>query len=626
MKSKLNKAAAALLMAAVMITMNFAMAGEDVHAAGKVPAKPKITKAAVVNNNAVQLKWSKARNTTKYRIYRKKANGKFVLVKTVKATAKRSFQNKKLAYGTKYTYKVTAISKTGKKNTSKVKVVYTKPAKPVITAKVYDNNNVKVTWKAAKGAVKYKVYRKKADGKYVLVKTTTKKTYESKDLAYSTKYTYKVKAVSKAGKMNTSLTRIVVTGAKAPVPETPETPDTPGEPDTPVVPSQPVTPDCAVVGHNFKGVKTIAATCSENGYIQYKCSRCDAGKQEITSAMLGHSWYVKNTQDSTYTEEGCTNYACFRCQETKQKVIPKKEKPAEPETPDTPEEPAVPFEPVVPSQPATPEDSEKPEQPAEKTVTVQVPEYVKEYLFYIKDKNGNVILRTSSEEEFTKLEAKEKLIVDGVTYKWSDIVGDYGQGTIRYIAGYTTYTMTESEWNESLFNGRDGVVLSETVPEVPKLPVITPYEEPENEDGDTPAEPETPDQETPEQPAERMVTVKVPIYETKTIYWIKSYEGEVIYKSTDWEEWGGILDRPAIIIDGVEYDPRVTYGTNGRGPEYQIIMGYNELIMTESEWNESYYNELPDVIWEYNEQSGIQCFITTENITSKAEHYALLFE
>ena len=106
-----------------------------------------------------------------------------------------------------------------------------------------------------------------------------------------------------------------------------------------------------------------------------------------------------------------------------------------------------------------------------------------------------------------------------------------------------------------------------------------------------PVVPDAPDSPSePEKPAERTVTVKVPIYETDTVYWIKSYEGEIIFKSTDHVKWGEILDRPAIIIDGVEYDPRVTYGSgafdsNGDGYEdeqYKIIVGYDEDILTES--------------------------------------------
>jgi len=183
------------------------MPGET-FAATKASAKPKITKAEVYSSNNVKLQWSKAKNAAKYKVYQKKADGKFKLVKT---TTKRTYNCKKLAYGTKYTYKVTAITKAGKKNTSKVKTIYTKPAKPTITVKVQNKNQVKITWKKAKGVVKYKIYQKKADGKFILLRTTTKLSYICKKLAYDTKYTYKVTAVSKAGKTTTSKSKIVQT-------------------------------------------------------------------------------------------------------------------------------------------------------------------------------------------------------------------------------------------------------------------------------------------------------------------------------------------------------------------------------------------------------------------------------
>ena len=180
----------------------------ETFAAVKTPAKPKITKAAVYNTNNVKLQWSKAKNAAKYKVYRKKADGKFVLLKT---TTKRTYSSKKLAYGTKYTYKVAAITKDGKKTTSKGKTVYTKPAKPVITAKVQNKNQVKISWKKAGGASKYKVYRKKAGGKFVLVKTTTACSFTDKKLEHNTKYTYKVTAVSKVGKTNASKDKSIQT-------------------------------------------------------------------------------------------------------------------------------------------------------------------------------------------------------------------------------------------------------------------------------------------------------------------------------------------------------------------------------------------------------------------------------
>jgi len=559
MRNALNRLTAVTLMAAVFMVMSFAMISEDTFAASKSPAKPKITKATVVNYNTVNLKWSKAKNAVKYKVYRKKADGKYVLVKT---TAKRSYQNKKLAYGTKYTYKVTAVSKAGKKNTSKIKVVFTKPAKPVITAKVQGINGVKVTWKSTKGAIKYKVYRKKAGGKYVLVKTTASTVYLGNGLAYDTKYTYKVKAVSKNNKFTESKVKSITTGTKPAVqtpavPETPTTPEdpttpsepvTPSEPQTPETPQQPAepsepaapeTPDCTKVGHNFQLSKVTGATCTENGYNEYKCSRCGETKQEVAFEAMGHNWFVNSKQDSTYMEEGTIWYMCNRCGETKTEAIPKKEKPAAPETPVTPTEPetpTVPTEPVTPSEPQTPVTPEEPTVPSEPSVPSE----------------------------------PEKPDCDEVGHDFS-------------VDAYVDPTEAEDGYIERTCY-RCGHYEKEILPKLEQ---------------EAPAE--------PEQPAERTVTVKVPIYETETVYWIREYAtGDVVYKTTDPVAFEHeILTRPE--PDKWHFGSGA-FDNDGDGypdEKYKIIVGYEEDTFTESEYNylleNSDIGKMPGIIVIWND-------------------------
>jgi len=138
-----------MISCALMLSLVFASAPAEVFGAGKAPERPIVTKAAVYGNNNVKLQWSKAKGAQKYKVYRKKAGGRFVLVKT---TTKRTYYSRNLAYGTRYSYKVKAIGKSGRAKTSKSRLTYTKPAKPIITAKVFDVNNVKVSWKKVKGA------------------------------------------------------------------------------------------------------------------------------------------------------------------------------------------------------------------------------------------------------------------------------------------------------------------------------------------------------------------------------------------------------------------------------------------------------------------------------------------
>ena len=88
--------------------LTFATIQDGVFAAARVKTAPRITKAVLYDSHHVKLQWSKVKYAARYKVYRKKANGKFVLVKTTK---KRTFYSRNLAYGTKYTYKIKVITK-----------------------------------------------------------------------------------------------------------------------------------------------------------------------------------------------------------------------------------------------------------------------------------------------------------------------------------------------------------------------------------------------------------------------------------------------------------------------------------------------------------------------------------
>jgi len=72
------------------------------------------------------------------------------------------------------------------------------PSKVTITSvKSVDYNAVKVTWKKAKNAKKYEVYRATSkNGSYKKVKTTTARSYTNTKLVTGKKYYYKVRAVN----------------------------------------------------------------------------------------------------------------------------------------------------------------------------------------------------------------------------------------------------------------------------------------------------------------------------------------------------------------------------------------------------------------------------------------------
>ena len=77
--------------------------------------------------------------------------------------------------------------------------------------------------------------------------------------------------------------------------------------------------------HKYKK-ETVAATCLKDGQEYQVCSVCNEKKDVKTLPKLGHD-FVKliNTKEATTKEEGYHEYKCSRCDETKKEVIPKLE-------------------------------------------------------------------------------------------------------------------------------------------------------------------------------------------------------------------------------------------------------------------------------------------------------------
>ena len=121
--------------------------------------------------------------------------------------------------------------------------------------------------------------------------------------------------------------------------------------------------------------------------------------------------------------------------------------PVEPE-PEVPEEPMAPE----PDQPGKPEPEPEPE-PPEKTVTVMIPIYAEDTVYWIKSiATGEILYQTTDAASF---EAELLTRPDPDTWHW-------GSGGITMITGYEVITMTESEWAESWYNGRSDVIIIES--------------------------------------------------------------------------------------------------------------------------------------------------------------------
>lgn len=110
MKEKMKKAVVFMVALAVALTFTFIPA--DSLAAAK-PAKVKGVKATSVKTTSMKIRWKKAKRAKGYRLY--KYDSKTKKYKKVKTTKKRSYTVKKLKAGKKYSFKVRAYRKSGKK-------------------------------------------------------------------------------------------------------------------------------------------------------------------------------------------------------------------------------------------------------------------------------------------------------------------------------------------------------------------------------------------------------------------------------------------------------------------------------------------------------------------------------
>ena len=159
----------------------------------------------------IKLTWAKVAGASGYRIQRKTSGGSFKTV--VKKTTSRSYTDKGLSCGKKYTYRIRAIYKT-----KKGKVTYGSwwrtlsarplPAKASISSLTRGPSctTLSLKWDSVKGATGYVVSRKKAGGSWEKVlKVSASKigsggrfSWENKKLTLGKSYSYRVRAYTKA--------------------------------------------------------------------------------------------------------------------------------------------------------------------------------------------------------------------------------------------------------------------------------------------------------------------------------------------------------------------------------------------------------------------------------------------
>ena len=171
------------------------------------PANVTLTGAKAVSGG-IQVTWQAADGAAKYNVYRKDAvNTKWKVIATVTGT---SYTDKSGTAGTKYSYTVRGVAADGKTlspSYNKTGVSATMPAVSAAPANVTlgsakaVSGGIQVTWQAASGAAKYKVYRKDASNTvWRVIATVTGTSYTDKSAKAGVTYSYTVRGVGSDGK------------------------------------------------------------------------------------------------------------------------------------------------------------------------------------------------------------------------------------------------------------------------------------------------------------------------------------------------------------------------------------------------------------------------------------------
>ncbi len=162
----------------------------------KYVSAPKLS--SVKNTSAgVKVSWKKVSGATSYRVYRKKGNGSWVLLKKL-SNSTLSYTDKTAKSGVKYTYSVKAVNNPTVSGYNSKTIEYLK--KPVISSAKSTKSGITIKYNKVSGADKYRIYRK-LNGKdewtrIATVSGSSKVTYTDKTAKKGKTYRYTVRAVS----------------------------------------------------------------------------------------------------------------------------------------------------------------------------------------------------------------------------------------------------------------------------------------------------------------------------------------------------------------------------------------------------------------------------------------------
>ena len=175
--------------------------------ASAAPANVTLGNAKAVSGG-IQVTWQAASGAEKYNVYRKDAsNTVWRVIATVTGT---SYTDKTAKAGVTYSYTVRGVGSDGKTLSpgfdrtgvsATMPTASTTPANVTLGSAKAVSGGIQVTWQAASGAAKYKVYRKDAvNTKWTVIATVTGTSYTDKSAKAGTKYSYTVRGVAADGK------------------------------------------------------------------------------------------------------------------------------------------------------------------------------------------------------------------------------------------------------------------------------------------------------------------------------------------------------------------------------------------------------------------------------------------
>ena len=173
------------------------------------PANVTLVSAKAVSDG-IQVTWKEAAGAATYKVYRKDATNTKWTALTTTATGT-SYVDKTAEAGVKYTYTVRGVASDGKTlspsyNKTGVSATMPKPvsrpANVTLTGAKVVSGGIQVTWKAASGATKYRVYRKDATntGWKALTSSATGTSFLDKTAVTGVTYTYTVRGIASDGK------------------------------------------------------------------------------------------------------------------------------------------------------------------------------------------------------------------------------------------------------------------------------------------------------------------------------------------------------------------------------------------------------------------------------------------